>query len=182
MRAVGKTFVLTVALGLVMLGCGDDDGGDGGADAPLPDEVEDAIGDSPDVDPCSLLEVSEIEAEFGDAGEVFDGMDQGDQCLWEVGEDQSALGTGTVSVFVQFINPDLPIEPIEDIFAAQQESYADATPVEGIGDEAYFEPNGATVNARSGDLIWFVQAAFIPQVDGVQEKLETLAGLVANRL
>lgn len=177
--------VLVLAVGLAAAGCGDDGDDEGDEPGGIPEdveEVEDITGDAPDVDPCSLLEVSEIDAEFGAQGTVLDGQDQGDQCLWEVGEDQTALGTGTVSVFVQYVNPELPIDPIEDIFAGQQASYADSAPVDGIGDEAYFEPNGATVNVRSGDLIWFVQAAFIPQVDGVQEKLEALAGLVAGRL
>ena len=177
--------VLVLAVGLAVAGCGDDGDDEGDEPGGIPEdveEVEDITGDAPDVDPCSLLEVSEIDAEFGAQGTVLDGQDQGDQCLWEVGEDQTALGTGTVSVFVQYVNPELPIDPIEDIFAGQQASYADSAPVDGIGDEAYFEPNGATVNVRSGDLIWFVQAAFIPQVDGVQEKLEALAGLVAERL
>jgi hypothetical protein len=182
MKPPRSLLVLVLAAALAVAGCGDDSDDEGAAPRDTPADVEDITGDAPDVDPCSLLEVSEIDAEFGAQGTVLDGQDQGDQCLWEVGEDQTALGTGTVSVFVQYVNPELPIAPIDDIFADQQASYAESTPVDGIGDEAYFEPNGATVNVRSGDLIWFVQAAFIPQVDGVQEKLEALAGLVAVRL
>jgi len=182
-RTLARLSVLGVAIVLAAAGCSDD--GDNGDDAGevTPDDVEDVVeGDDSDVDPCSLLEVSEIEAEFGEQGTVLEGEESLDQCSWEVGEDQSQPGTGSVHVFVQFIDPDLPIDPIEDMFAGQEESTPDAVAVEGIGDAAYYAPNSGSVNVRSGDLIWFVQATFIPEPEGMQEKVESLAGIVEGRL
>jgi len=174
-----------VATMLVLTGCGDDDDG-GAAEAPAGEAAEEADdnGSAPaeadsELDLCSLLEVAEIEAEFGTQGPVLEGQEELSQCTWEVGEDQSELGTGTVHVFVQEIPEAVSAE---DTFAEQRASYADAVEIDGLGDAAYYEAAGTSVNVRSGDRIWFVQAAFLPEVPDTQAKLENLAAAVEGRL
>lgn len=172
---------------LLAAACGDDS--DSGEDVSLPDAgddveaaTDDATTDDTDIDPCTLLEVEEIEAEFGDAGPVLDGEEEIDQCTWLVGEDQSQPGTGTVHVFVQYVDPSLPMDDAADIFAEQQSTTPGAVEVDGLGDAAYFTPNAASVDFLIGDRILFVQAVFIPERPDVQESLETLAHLVAERV
>jgi len=167
--------------------CGDDsDGGDGvslpGAGDDIEEATEGAGSDDTDIDPCTLLEVEEIEAEFGDAGPVTDGEPEFDQCNWLVGEDQSQLGTGSVHVFVQYVDPDLPVEDASEIFAAQKDETDSAVEIDGLGDDAYFHPDLTTVHFLMGDRMLFVQAVFIPERPDVQESLERLAHLVADRI
>jgi hypothetical protein len=61
-----------------LAGRGDDgdDGDDEGAEpGDIREDVDDVPGDAPDVDPCSLLEVAEIDAKFGAKGTVLDGQE-----------------------------------------------------------------------------------------------------------
>ena len=182
---LAKASVLGIAVVLAIAGCGDDGDDDDDATDASPEEIEEVVEDDDDgeaeIDLCSLLEVSEIEAEFGQQGTVLDGEEELDQCTWEVGEDQSQQGTGTVSVYVQSLIP--PGQSTEEFYADQLASAPEAVEVPGVADEAFYQPPPVTVlNARQGDTFFFVQAAFIPEVEGSQEKLENLATLVAGRL
>jgi hypothetical protein len=197
-RILLRVLALSIVALLAIPGCSDDsgeggeesstedaqgDGADADTDATGDDEGEGGdVSVEPDIDLCSLLEVSEIDAEFGEQGSVLDGVEELDQCSWDVGQDQSEPGTGSVHVFVQYVDPSLPIESAEERFAQQRAAYSEAVELEDLGDEAYYEPNGPSVNVRSGALIWFVQAPFIPEVPDTQQKLENLAALVEDRL
>jgi hypothetical protein len=158
-------------------------GGETAGNTTASDASGSEAGTATDVDPCTLLTIDEIETEFGTAGEVSDGEGTlGQDCGWDVGEDQSQPGTGTVHVFVQYIDPALPIDDAATMFADQQQAAAGAVEIDGLGDAAYYQPDLTTVNMLVGDRVTFVQAAFIPTPDGVQESLETLAALVVDRL
>jgi hypothetical protein len=181
---------VVAAVILLTAACGDDS--DSGEDVAASDgddveatddsETEDTGTDDADIDPCTLLEVEEIEAEFGDAGPVFDGQQEFDQCTWLVGEDQSEPGTGSVHVFVQYVDPSLPIGDAPEIFTEQQNMTADAVEVDGVGDAAYFSPSFGSLDFLVGDRIFFVQAVFIPERADAQESLQALAQLVVERV
>lgn len=161
-----------VRVGLVTLlllvgaaACGDDDDSLGGTSGAGP------IGGQGDADTgadaCSLLEVSEIEAEFGDNGAVADGELLGFSCSWEVG------GTGGARSGVVVVtkargagSPEQSLAEIRDL---------DSSPVEvaGVGDEACLCSGGLWF--RSGDITFSVSAFFGQDVLDKEAKLTTLA-------
>ncbi len=84
--------------------------GDSGDEASAPTTTQDSSGGetggesggdaAADVDWCTVLDKAEIEAQFGEGGAVSEGTpdDVVAGCEWEVGEDQSAPGTGAINV------------------------------------------------------------------------------------
>jgi len=177
--------VATCAVLLAACSSGDDDGG---SDTSSPsDETSEQTGDTSatedtgddggELDECTLLETSEIEAEFG--GPVSDPMDQGYQCQWEVGEDQSQPGTGTISVFT---GTEIPGESGQERYDSLLDAATDPVEVDGVGDAAFYEPVFGSVTLLANDTVVTVQAAFLPEPDGQQEKVESLAGDMADRL
>jgi hypothetical protein len=71
--------------------------------------------------------------------------------------------------------------PAKDDFADWQADIGEAgLPAGEIGDEAFLGSD--LVLFRDGDLLLWVQAAFVPTVPGTQEKVTALARLVAGRL
>jgi len=185
-------------LGAVLLiggtGCGDDDSGGlagSGSGSGLTDQTDPAGGGTADtggdpgvtdLDLCSLLETSEIEAEFGERGAVKDGHEEMLQCTWDVG---TASAGGTWGVSVGDLGPATGMPP-EDYFATFRDLAGDAADVEGVGDEAYFEEDPqifqSYVTFRVGENVLSVDAYFDPEVEGTQEKLTTLAEHVVSRL
>lgn len=191
----GVAAVLLVGLA----GCGDDEGGgeiglgevtgDGGADGGLGDGEE---GGGPPADLCALLETAEVEAEFGERGAVGEGYPEFDSCVWDVG-DQSIAGTGNVTV--NGYGPAIG-QTVEQQFAGYKDLADNPVDIEGLGDEAYAEHDPEAfddrslevmfehtfVYFRSGETFLSVSAFFGPGVDGVQDKLVTLAEHVIDRL
>jgi hypothetical protein len=184
-----------------LAGCGDDDGGgetglgevtgdgDSGAEGGLGDNE---AGGGPPADLCALLETSEVEAEFGERGAVGEGYPEFDSCVWDVG-DQSIAGTGNVTV--GSYGPAIG-QTVEQQFAGYQDLAENPVDIEGLGDEAYAEHDPEAfddrslevmfehtfVYFRSGETFLSVSAFFGPGVDGVQDKLVTLAEHVIDRL
>lgn len=147
---------------------GGETGGDGGEAAA-------------DTDWCTVLDKTEIEEQFGEGGTVSEGVpdDVVAGCEWEVGEDQSAPGTGAINVSHPVgASTGAP----EERFAEYKASAIDAVDVQGVGDEAYYEPGFAAVTVRKGDTIFVVQASFIPEPEGIQAKVEALAAAAASRV
>ncbi len=186
-----RRFLVLVAVCAVLLAAcssgSDDSGSDttGSSDDSAEQTGSDTGGDTTsgdsdggdEIDKCTLLEASEIEAEFG--GPVSNPIDEGYQCQWEVGEDQSQPGTGTISVAA---GTQVPDQSGQDYYDIVREAATDAVEVDGIGDAAYYEPVFGAVTVLANDTVIVVQAAFIPEPDGQQEKVENLAALVADRL
>ena len=189
------------ALLVGLAGCGDDDGGgeiglgevtadgDRGADGDLGDSD---AGGGPPPDLCALLETDEVEAEFGERGAVGEGYPELESCVWDVG-DQSIAGTGNVTV--NGYGPAIG-QTVEQQFAGYKDLADDAVDIEGLGDEAYAEHDPEAfddrslgvmfehtfVYFRSGETFLSVSAFFGPGVDGVQDKLVTLAEHVIDRV
>lgn len=121
-------------------------------------------------DPCSLLEVSEIEAAFGEHGAVAEGKPLGFSCGWDVG-DVAERGSGVVAITRArgAGSPEQSLAEIRDLSSNPIE-------VEGVGDEAFFD--GASLWFRSGPITFSVNAYFSfdnsPAAES-QEELTTLA-------
>lgn len=198
--------VLVIALGGLVLGaCGDDESGgddaavaadDGGGSGDDADEGSDDGGDElggsddggsegnggsgGEVDRCGLLTQGEIAEQFGERGEVLEGREILDQCEWLVGEDHASMDTGGVYVYVQELVPGAP--PADETFQMVRETLKEPEEIDGIGDEAAYVARFTTLHARSGDLIWYVQATFANEVPDTKDRLIELAEFVAGRL
>jgi hypothetical protein len=175
---------LVVLSFLGTVGCGGDDGGDGSTGLggvttqPGGGESSDAGSEeSSGADVCSLLEVSEIEAAFGDRGPVAEGEDNTEMaCNWEVGDlSEPNSGSGNVGV----MNARYP-GSVEDAIAESRAIVDNPIDVEGLGDEAFLDYG--TLHVRSGDAYIAVSGHFSPDVEGLDEKLVTLARHVLSRL
>jgi hypothetical protein len=179
------------AAGLVVLSflataaCGGKDGGDGSTGLGGATTQSDRGGESGDagaeessgVDVCSLLEVSEIEAVFGDRGPVAEGEANMEiSCNWEVGDlSQTNSGAGNVGLLnARYAGS------VEEALAESRAIVDNPIDVPGLGDEAFLDY--ATLHFRSGETYIAVSAFFSPDVDGVGEKLVTLARHVLSRV
>lgn len=184
MRRNGLAGVITLLLLVGAAACGGDDK-DGGLGARPAQDQGDASADGgggdgdgaggSEGDPCSLLEVSEIKAEFGDRGAVAEGEALGFSCSWEVG-DLSDTGSGAGSVGVTRARS---APSAEEAIAEIRDLSLDPVEVEGLGDEALFD--FSMLWFRSGDVLFSVSAFFNTEYDNVQEKLLSLAHRMLDR-
>lgn len=183
--AVGALAAVAV-LGLAACGGGSgrSDGGGGsgeargGADAGAGAAASDggggggAAGKGDEVDVCRLLEVSEIDAQFGQAGAVSEGapgeLGVTALCRWQVGDPVSPEGGGTVTLGASTER--------DDIFYS-----VTGDPVAGLGDEAVLATE-SELHIRSGEQFLVLMAGIYPEVPGTRDKLVTLAHLVVDRL
>lgn len=182
-RARAGVAGLVVLSLLGVAGCSGDDGdastGSGGV--ANQDDGGDSNGagsaDTAEGNVCSLLEVSEIEAEFGDRGVVGAGEENTEiACNWEVGDlSEPNSGSGNVGVMrARYAGT------VESALAESRAIADNPIDIEGLGDEAYMDV--ATLYVRSGEALIAISAFFSPSVDGLQEKLVTLAQHVLTRL
>lgn len=169
---------MTALVLLVGVGCGDDDDG-GGLPSGLGSDADGGSnsgggGGAGSGEPCSLLKVSEIEAAFGDHGDVAEGEPLGMLCTWQVGDiDESGSGAIGVTRARGAGTPEQSITEIRDLAL-------DPVEVEGLGDEAFFD--GPILWFRKGDITVSVSAAFFPEVPGSNDKVVELAHKVLPRV
>jgi hypothetical protein len=134
------------------------------------------------IDLCSLLDPSEVEAQFGEGGAVADGKGGDAACLWEVG-DQSRLGLdegpGQVSLTDVYVADTWPADAQYDNMRDLTEGAID---VDGVGDEAFLVATGSTLVFRSGEAFLSLTASFYPPPAGREDKLVALAQQIASRL
>lgn len=180
---------------LVAAGCGGDGnkdvglGGGPGRESAAPVGDVTAAGGNGGIDPCSLLDAAEVQAQFGERGAVADGQSDFASCVWDVG-DQTQEGSG--DVYVTGYPP--AGGSGEEQFASVREMTDNPVGVEGLGDEAFLQitpleesPLGVLettiVTVRHGDLVLDVGANFgPPSIPDAQDKLVALAELVLQRL
>lgn len=179
--AVGLVALVAGAtLGLVACG-GDDEGSDGAGGLGPGGDGGDAGGGLPgsgsgggDVDVCGLLEVAEIEAQFGDIGPVSEGSpeDMGavTGCSWDVGD---PMGTGTDYAVVGIGYSTQDAELTMDAVTGD--------PVEGLGDEAILSSD-SNLYIREGDTFLNVIVTTVADVPNITEKVTTLAHAAIDRL
>lgn len=177
---VGVAPALVLAL---LAACGDDGGGDGsgGGDGVLgtdgPDEVADAPaigGPGAGFDPCGLLEVAEIEAQWPDLGPVGAGNPVGSFCTWPLDE-VTAGPAVTVGVLGHQLDHDAA-----GSLAVLRETMSEPVAVEA-GDEAY--ASGDWLYVRAGENLLNVTAVgFAPDAGSQVTPLTALADAAADRL
>jgi hypothetical protein len=163
---------------------GRDDGG--GGLGPAGDGGTDQSGDSGSTggstgDPfqdCTMLETTEVEAQFGELGEVADPFFDVGGCAWEIGDQE---GFGTPEGFGDFLDvrwiPSDPDASMEETFGG-----AGYELVEGLADEAWISPEADTLVLRRGSLHVSLATSLSDEVPDLRDKMVTLAELVLNRV
>lgn len=170
------------------MACGDN--GDSDAGSPGSSDQDDAsdVGDfggpgdeaseaGDDIDPCSLLEVSDIEAQFGEFGTFAEGESLGPTCTWDLAGADFSTDSMNVSARTALGNG-----PIENEFDDLRENY-DGVDIDGVGDAAFMSPSSNGLSFLSGDYIVSINIIIEDSdIEGEQEKLEALAQLIIDRL
>lgn len=198
--------VAAISLGAllsVLAACGDDGGqpgtqpaggaagGSGGPGSAATGEIE----------PCELLDVGDIEAEFGDVGPIGEGFEDLDACAWHVNEviNDPAGDGGTVYLRHDALGARVYDTP-EDLFDATRETDESidlwddgVVDVSGVGDAAYYasseemevvgttQSHGLLVVLANG-VVFSASAVFLPGIEGTQERLVAIAQVVIDRL
>lgn len=204
-RAGGLVAVVLLLGFAGLAGCGgdDDDGAALDASAPgaaAPDDAGDGGGDAPPGAPtppgealavCDMLEVPEIEAQFGDLGAVADGETTTMGCQWQVGEPIEGSPIDTALTLQVLFHPGDEFDVFYPNGAEQAEAdlaevsgRADVVPIPGLGDEAVLD--FGVLYVRSGEVLFAVGGYMIPNAplgtDAMQTKLTALAEQVLGRL
>jgi hypothetical protein len=122
---------------------------------------------------CRLLQPTEIEAAFG--GPVSTGHESPARCEWDV---LNPASPGSVNV--TWVNTTMRTPARDEFVHWKDDISGGSVPVAGLGDEAFLGRD--LVLFRDGDLLMWVQAAFVPTVPGTHEKVTALARLVERRL
>lgn len=209
------TGALLTAL-LIVAACGDDGAdtsandartGSGSVEADTePDSADDsshpdAAADDADRLTCSLLDLSDVEAVFGDQGRVRES-----ECdLWVVGESDPEADpldiTSPPGGVVYFGIPE-PVgreeegmSPAEAEFAFLRENFYDAglvydqaIEITDLGDEAYYRPGASTtvqrsiLYFRSGEELFLLSADFNFLLEDTQDRVLSLARTALERL
>lgn len=201
--AVGRrrTTTRAVLAALLLLGaaaCGDDEDGAGGTgpggigsgtqDGAGAEAGGDAAGTGAEidfgVDACTLLQATEIEAQFAEVGPVGEGVpsDLGSFfCRWEAEENGATQA--------DMLPPEVWVK-VEPLYEGTSVAGAlgDPIPVEGLGDEAYYDANTAEASLHVGAGEWVVALGAVPRAvhidtgTGMQNRLAALAELILGRL
>jgi hypothetical protein len=174
---------MAALLGLGACG-GDDDGGTkvgagdpGGPAAGGANDAAEASGVAAEA--CGLLEVAEVEQQFGRFGAVHDGEPTQVGCSWQVGDQVEGAAVAPV-LNLQLISEVTP----PDEAMAEVRTHADAVDVQGVGDDAIYD--FGVLYVREGDEVVALQAYTIMGVDlgsdGLRDQLVTLAEQALARL
>ena len=132
----------------------------------------------PPSDLCSLLSAAEVSKTLGPtydsptkrvAPRPFANTNEGTDCHY------SAKG-GTTLWFRAYVDPS-PSEA-KELFAKLKMFYSPPTPVAGLGDEAYFDPQHA-IHVRKGKVRYYLALGKDP---AAEQPLKDLATQVAGRL
>lgn len=171
---MARTSTRAALAGLVLAlasACGGDDGGGGDGASPSGGDKS-----GPEAfDPCALLEVAEVEEQFGRFGPVGEPTARGSFCDYPVGEGATPPGI-TLGV--------LGFEPGGDAESQYATMRADAVaPVDvPVGDEAYADGPDWLYVRSEGNLFTINAIAFDPSTGPHTDRLTTLAALIAERL
>ena len=178
--------VLTVAVLLGAAACGDDDGASGAVGAGDADDEAGApsggAGTGDGDDPCDLLGVDELVAQFGAQGAAHEGQSQQGQspegldavsCIWEIGDTSDGVARVNLSIMVD------PNESGAQFLATRRDASEDPIEAPSLGEGAFVDFNGVYFLA---DDVAVQLSALLPDLDGLQDKLVALAELVQGRL
>lgn len=170
-------------------GDGDTDSSGGAGAAGLSEGAGDGGGGGIPDDPCSLLERSEIEQQYGADGPVSEGEQIGYYCSWNVGSTSDAMAPArAVMVGVtggpagqsleDFVTQESPSD-----FGIDVELNPTEVEVSGIATgDALYDAGMGSLWVRSDDLIVFASDLLGSDDPASQDKLIALAELVIDRL
>lgn len=204
-RTTGSRRGAALCLGVllsVLVACGDNDGSTGTTEAGAAgDDGASGGADSGEIDPCALLDETDIEAEFGDIGPIGEGFQDLDACAWHVNEviDDPAGDGGTVDLRHNDLATEIYDTPEENFQASRDNDEGSdlwddgVVDVSGVGDAAYYasaekqEVVGTTQShgilvVLSDGVVFSVSAVFLPAIEGTQDRLAALAQVVIDRL
>jgi hypothetical protein len=181
MRTSARTQLATVAAVLITLaGCGGNNANDDNdaAGAPATSQPEQPVPDF-DLDRlCSMLELSEIEAEFGEYGAIHEGELNRDwrSCDWQIGE-QVGEQLLQLRVVPTVANPRERLDRERE--GLEQDEEYEVVDVSGVGEYAY-----SILWQGSTQLVFLSQGYvfYLYTLVDATEELTTLAGYVVDRI
>lgn len=167
--ALAALAAFTVAAGA----CGDDGRTATDLGRELGDRAADGV--SPGAQACRLLTAADIEAVFGEP--VARGRPTDNGCRYEVGADQSTLGSGTVEVRIP--DPLLGLEPREEFESLRP--LGAAVDVPDVGDGAFYDSGTGIFTVLAGDLVFTLSSTILPEPPDQQDLLAAVARAAVQR-
>jgi hypothetical protein len=134
----------------------------------------------PPADLCSLLPAAEVSKTLGRtydppeksvAPRPYSNTAEGTDCNY--------AGKGSKLWFRAYVDPSP--EAAMELFAKLGKFYSPQTPVTGLGDEAYSDPQHG-LHVRKGRVRFYLNLEDVDFTPKVEKQLRDLAGLVAGRL
>ena len=142
--------------------------------------VHSAKAAEPPADLCSLLPAAEVSKILGQA---YDSPQKSvaprPYANTAMGTDCNYLAKGSKLWFRAYVDPSP--SAAADLFAKLGKFYSPQTPVAGLGDEAYFDPEHA-LHVRKGKVRFYLNLDPVNSAPTVEKQLKELAGGVAGRL
>ncbi len=142
--------------------------------------VQSARAVEPPSDLCSLLPAAEVSKTLGRtydspqksvAPRPFANTAEGTDCNYSA--------KGSKLWFRAYVDPSPAAAA--DLFAKLGRFYSPQTPVAGVGDEAYFDPQHA-IHVRKGKVRFYLNLKPVDSAPTVEKQLKDLAGRVSGRL
>jgi hypothetical protein len=142
--------------------------------------VHPAKATEPPSDLCSLLAAAEVSKTLGGA---YDAPQKSvaprPYADTATGTDCNYLAKDSKLWFRAYVDPSP--SAAADLFARLGKFYSPQTPVAGLGDEAYFDPQHA-LHVRKGKVRFYLNLDPVNSAPTVEKQLKELAGRVAGRL
>jgi hypothetical protein len=142
--------------------------------------IQSARAAEPPSDLCSLLPAAELSKALGRtydspqksvAPRPFANTAEGTDCNYSA--------KGSKLWFRAYVDPSPAAAA--DLFAKLGRFYSPQTPVAGVGDEAYFDPQHA-IHVRKGKVRFYLNLAPVDSAPTVEKQLKDLASRVSGRL
>ena len=142
--------------------------------------VHSAKAAEPPADLCSLLPAAEVSKILGQA---YDSPQKSvaprPYANTAMGTDCNYLAKGSKLWFRAYVDPSP--SAAADLFAKLGKFYSPQTPVAGLGDEAYFDPEHA-LHVRKGKVRFYLNLDPVNSAPTVEKQLKDLASRVVGRL
>jgi hypothetical protein len=142
--------------------------------------VQAARASEPPADLCSLLPAAELSKTLGAAyGAPEKTVAPRPYANTPEGTDCNYSAKGSKLWFRAYVDPS-PSAATE-LFAKLGKFYSPQTPVAGVGDEAYFDPQHA-IHVRKGKVRFYLNLNPVDSAPTVEKQLKNLAGRVVGQL
>src|SRR5579864_2555412 len=142
--------------------------------------IQPASAAEPPADLCALLPAAEVSKTLGKA---YDSPEKSvaprPYANTATGTDCNYPAKGSKLWFRAYVDPS-PSAAAE-LFAKLGKFYSPQTPVAGVGDEAYFDPQHA-IHVRKGKVRFYLNLDPVDSAPTVEKELKDLASRVAGRL